>query len=176
MGPTDHSRVPIRTYSNPVPGQIEPGDLVLRGGALQSITGGQGASGQGCHRRSSTLHRQSHIPDLPGGEEGGRTTAGDKPEGPQQLCEIGALQNGRPPCLARLNPVGGLDDQTGPKGCIPPDLNSQRLPMSPPVLMGAEVIPVCVSPIWVEIGPTGVHKDIERDVETDGYSSDHIPR
>ena len=179
MGPTDYSWVPVRTYPNPVPGQTEPGDLVLRGGALQSITGGQGASGQGCHHGSSTLHRQFHIPDLPSGEEGGRTTAGDKPQGPQQLCEIGALQNGGPPCLARLNPAGGLDDQAGPKGCIPPGPNSQRLPTPPPVLMGAEVIPVCVSPIWVDISPTGVHKDIETssgDVETDGYSSDHIPR
>ena len=88
-------------------------------------------------------------------------------------------QPGRPPCLARLNPAGGLDDQAGPKGRIPPGPNSQRLPTSPPVDMGAEVIPVCVSPIWVDISPTGVHKDIETssgDVEADGYSSDRIPR
>ena len=175
MGPTDHSRVPIRTLPDPISGQTESGDLVSRGGVLQNITGGQGASGQGCHHRSSTLHRQFHISDLSGGEEGGRTEAGDTPQGPQQLCEIRALQNGGLPCFTRLNPAGGLDDQIGPKGCIPPCPNSQRLSTPPPIPMGAEVIPICVSPIWANIGPTGVHEDNETS-SGGGYSSDCIPR
>ena len=43
--------------------------------------------------------------------------------------------------------------------------------------MGAENIPVCVSTIWADLSPTGLHKNNEtcgREAETDGYMSDHI--
>ena len=51
--------------------------------------------------------------------------------------------------------------------------------MFPPIQLGAEDISVCVPPIWIDISPVGVHKDNEtgsRETETDGYSSDCIPR
>ena len=109
----------------------------------------------------------------------GGTEASHKPERPQQLCKDRALQDGRAPCLTRLNPAREPDDQVGFKGCIPPGPNPQRVPMSPPVLLGAEDIPVCVPPIWVDISPTGVHKDNETssgEAETDGNLSDFILR
>ena len=50
----------------------------------------------------------------------GGAEASHKPEGPQQLCEDRALQDGRAPRLTRINPARGLDDQAGFKGHIPP--------------------------------------------------------
>ena len=54
-----------------------------------------------------------------------------------------------------------------------------RVPTFPPIQLGAEDISVCAPPIWIDISPVGVHKDNEigsREIETDGYSSDCIPR
>ena len=53
------------------------------------------------------------------------------------------------------------------------------VPMFPQIQLGAEDILICVPPIWIDISPVGVHKDNEtgrRETETDGYSSDCIPR
>ena len=177
MGPASHNRVPVRAYPNPTSSQATPGDLMLKGRACQNITGDQRTPGQGCHSGSPSIHRQLYIPDIPGGEERGRTEAGYKPKGPLQLCENGALQNGRPPYFARFNPARGLDDQAGLEGRIPSSPDSQREPKSPPIQMGAENIPVCVSTIWADFSPTGLHQNNEtcgREAETDGYTSDHI--
>ena len=102
MGPASHNRVPIRAYPNPTSSQATPGDLMLKGGACQNITGDQRTPGQGCHSGSLTIRRQLCILDIPGGEERGRTEASYKPKGPQQLCENGALQNGRPPYFCQI--------------------------------------------------------------------------
>ena len=72
-----------------------------------------------------------------------------------------------------------MDDQAGFKGCIPPGPNPQGVPISPLIPLGAEDIPVCMPPIWVDISPMGVHKDNETssgEAETDGHSSDRILR
>ena len=79
--------------------------------------------------------------------------------------------------FARFNPARGLDDQAGLEGRLPSSPNSQREPTSPPIQMGAENIPVCVSTIWADLSPMGLHKNNEtcgREAETDGYTSDHI--
>ena len=51
--------------------------------------------------------------------------------------------------------------------------------MSPPVPLGAKDTLVCVPLIWVDVTPTGVHKDNETssgEAETDSHSSDCILR
>ena len=161
MGPAGYHRVPIRAYTNPIPSQTTPGDLMPKGGACQNITGDQGTPGEGCHSGSSTIHRQLYISDLPGGKEGGRIDAGYKPEEPQQLCKNGALQDGRPPYITGFNPARGLDDQAGLEGCLPSSSNSQSRPTPPPIQMGTEDIPVCVSTIWADFSPTDLHKNNE---------------
>ena len=99
MGPTVHSKVPVGTYPNPIPVQTTPRDLVLRRGAHKIITGDQRIPDQGCNCRSPDVHKQLHISDFPVEKERVRTEAGHIPDGPQQLCEIRALQNGRDPCI-----------------------------------------------------------------------------
>ena len=71
MGPAGYKRVPVRAYPNPTPSQTIPGDLTLKGGACQNITGDQGTPGEGCHSGSPTIHGQLHISYLPGGKKGG---------------------------------------------------------------------------------------------------------
>ena len=154
MGPTIHNRVSVRTYPNPTPGQTTQGiscSVEEHNKISQEIT------------ELLLLWKPSYpkaASYLRWKRKGG-TEASHKPEGPQQLCEDRALQDGRAPCLTRLNPARRLDDQAGFKGHIPPGPNPQGVPMSPPVLLGADDIPVCVPPIWVDISPTGVHKDNE---------------
>ena len=53
MGPTDNSSLPIRAHPDPIPGQIEPADIVLKIETQNGISGGQGAPGQRSHGGSS---------------------------------------------------------------------------------------------------------------------------
>ena len=114
-----------------------------------------------------------------GGGGGGGTEASDKPQGPQQLYEDRALQDGGPPHSPRPNPADGLDGETGPEGCIPSGPNSQGAPRPPSIPMGTQVVPIRVSPIQADISSPGIHKNNETsggDATAVGNSSDYISR
>jgi len=64
-------------------------------------------------------------------KKGGGTETGHKPEGSQ--CETRAFQNGGSPHSPRPHPTRGLDDKTGPEGCLSSGTNSHRSSTSPPV-------------------------------------------
>ena len=118
------------------------------------------------------------YPNLLGREERGWTEASDKPQRPQQLCEDRALQDGGPPHSPRPSPGDGLDDETGSEGCIPSN-PKKGAPIPPPIPMGTQDLPICVSPIWTDISSPGMHKNNETscgDATADGNSSDYTPR
>ena len=107
----------------------------------------------------------------------GGTEASDKPQEPQQLCEDGALQNGRLPYSPRLDSEDGLDGEIGPERCIPSGTNSQGTSMSPPVPVGIQDLPICVPLIRADISTPSIHKDYETsggDASANGNSSDYI--
>ena len=60
------------------------------------------------------------------------------------------------PYITGFNPARGLDDQAGLERCLPSSSNSQRGPTPPPIQMGTEDIPVCVSTIWADLSPTSL--------------------
>jgi len=56
-----------------------------------------------------------------------------EPETVKSVHESKTLQDGGPPPSSRPNSVRGLDDQTGPKGCISPGSHPPRSPEVPGV-------------------------------------------
>ena len=72
-------------------------------------------TGQRSNSGDPSITRQLCVPDIPGGEEGWRSEASDKSEGPQPIREDGALQDGGPSPPSRPPPARGLDGQNGPK-------------------------------------------------------------
>ena len=85
-----------------------------------------------------------------------RTGASYKAERPQKLCDIGALQDGRFNVLTNLIQQGDWMIKLDLKD-VYLQVPIYRVPMFPPIQLGAEDILVCVPPIWVDVSPVGVH-------------------
>ena len=111
--------------------------------------------------RDSALSRQLCVPDIPGGEKGWGSEASDKLEGPQPVCEAGALQDGRPPSTPGSAPTRGLDGKAGPEGCIPSGSNPPRPSATSHLPVGREMLQVHLPTIRTVICTEGIHKTNE---------------
>jgi len=178
MGLADNIRVQTRSYPNLIPSEIEHEIACSEeehAKISQEIKKLQ-VKGAIVEAQLSPLSFVSQIFLV---EKKGGTEAGDKPQGPQQLCEDGAFQDEGPASSPKSNPEVRLDGEVIPKGCISPGPNSPGTSMSSTVSMGAQDLPICLLAIWPDISTPCFHKDNETscgNTTSDGDSSDHISR
>ena len=71
------------------------------------------------------------------------------------------VENERPSSPSRSGLVSGLDSEVGLERCLPTGPNSPGTLMSPPIPLGEENIPICMSSLWPNISTPGVYQDNE---------------
>ena len=179
MGPASHKWVFSGAYSNSTTNETASSYKMFDRGTCQNNTRGLRPPDKGGNCGNPGIHRQLCFPTIPGGEERGRTKASNKPQGPKLLHRGRALQDGRPAPSSGFDPASGLDGQARPEGRLPTGPNSPGQSMFPPIPVGTEDIPVCMSALWSDISTSSVYQDNEASsggTATTGNSSYNILR
>ena len=178
MGLASHIRVSPRVDSGTLAVKDNARDNVLAGGAGKDLGRDQRALVQGCNCGGNNFQGKLCITNLSSGKEGGGSKTCNKSKIPEQLCEDRALQNGGVAQPPRPHPTRRLDDKIRFERCLPSGTNPPGMPSPPSVPMEQPNLPVSVSSLWVDIGPTCVFESDETcsgDPEAHGHPSHHIP-
>ena len=133
-------------------------DIYLRGKTISDGGGSEGALGQGNNRGDPSRARKLCLVNVSGREEGWGLPPSGKPKTVEPICQTRTLQDGRPPSLALLDPIRGLD---GPQGCLSSGLNTSRPPSIPAISMQGHNLSIQVPPLWPISTTTGLYKTAE---------------
>ena len=179
MGLASHKGIPNRTGSTTLANKANASNKLLCRGGGNDLLRGQRFTVQRCSDRGLAYQGKLCITNFPGRKEGRGTEASHKSKGSQHVCEARTLQNGGITHPSRSYPTKRLDDKIGSEGCLPSDTDSCRTPTPPPVPMGSQNLSISVSPIRVDICPTGIFKNNEThsgSTSAHGYPSSHLSR
>ena len=156
LGPSGGTGVPNRVYHNPSTITSATRDIYLRGKTISNGGGSKGALGQGRNRGDPSRARK-----ISGREEGWGLPPGGEPKTAEPIRQTQTLQNERPPSLAILDPILGLDGKAGPQGCLSTGPNTSRPPSIPATPMQGHNLSIQVSPLWPISSTTGLYKAAE---------------
>ena len=87
MGLASHKGIQTGTGSATLANKANASYTLFIGGRENDLYRGQRITSQGCSDRDPTCSGRLCVTNLSGGEEGGGTEAGNKPEGTQHVCE-----------------------------------------------------------------------------------------
>ena len=179
MGLASYKGIQTETGTATLANKANTSNTLFIGGRGNDLYRGQRITSQGCSDRDPTCSGRLCVTNLSGRKEGGGTEAGNKPEGSQHICEARAFQNGGASHSPRSHPIRRLDDQIGSKGCISPGTNSYRTSTPTSISMGSQKLPISMSPICIDICPTGFLQNYETcggSTSTHQDLSSHLPR